>query len=229
MKTLEQKAKAYDEALERYKARQEYECQEVHEFIEYLFPELKESEDERIRKALIRYFTLSDDNADYQCCGVYYKDIVAWLERKEYKPIEWSEEDESHIKRIIEHFEGRKKDLKTQWVAELHNKEIDWLKHLKDRVLLQPRQEWSEEDKRKIDRIYSILRQAADTHAFSTSCRLIGDKECIELQDFLKSLSPQSHWKPSEREKEALLWCVVHLGGADKQTLGELLEELNKL
>jgi hypothetical protein len=51
---------------------------------------------------------------------------------------------------------------------------------------------WSEEDKRKIDRIYSILSQAADTHAFSTSCRLIGDKECIELQDFLKSLRPQN-------------------------------------
>ena len=88
---------------------------------------------------------------------------------------------------------------------------------------------WSEEDKRKIDRIYSILRQASDTHAFSTSCRLIGDKECIELQDFLTSLRPYNTWKPNKRQKEALLWCVVHLGGADKQTLGELLEELNKL
>ena len=28
--TQEQKAKAYDEALERYKAKQEYESQEVH-------------------------------------------------------------------------------------------------------------------------------------------------------------------------------------------------------
>lgn len=47
---------------------------------------------------------------------------------------------------------------------------------------------WSEEDKRKINRIHSILGQAADTHAYSTTCRLIGDKECIELQDFIKSL-----------------------------------------
>ena len=58
--------------------------------LESLFPELAESEDERIRKALIKFFTLSDDNADYQCCGVHYKDIVAWLERQEYKPAEWS-------------------------------------------------------------------------------------------------------------------------------------------
>ena len=51
--TQEEKAKAYDEAIERYKAKQEYESQKVHEFIEYLFPELKESEDNRIRKGLI--------------------------------------------------------------------------------------------------------------------------------------------------------------------------------
>lgn len=50
--------------------------------IESLFPELKESEGETIRKALIKYFTLSDDNADYQCCGVLCKDIVAWLEKQ---------------------------------------------------------------------------------------------------------------------------------------------------
>ena len=42
--STEEKAQRYDEALERYKAKQEYECQRVHEFIEYLFPELKENE-----------------------------------------------------------------------------------------------------------------------------------------------------------------------------------------
>lgn len=57
-----------------------------------------------------------------------------------------------------------------------------------EKDLVEQKPTWSEDDKRKINRIYSILRQAADTHAFSTSCRLIGDKECIELQDWLKSL-----------------------------------------
>jgi hypothetical protein len=60
--------------------------------------------------------------------------------------------------------------------------------------------------------MYSILRQAADTHAFSTSCRLIGDAECIELQDFLKHLKDRvgceanctTMWKPSELQIEAL-------------------------
>lgn len=49
-------------------------------------------------------------------------------------------------------------------------------------------EELSEEDKDKFNRIYSILQHAAETHPFGTSCRLIGDKECIELQDWLKSL-----------------------------------------
>ena len=33
--SIEQKAKAYDEAIERYKAKQEYESQKVHEFTAY--------------------------------------------------------------------------------------------------------------------------------------------------------------------------------------------------
>lgn len=105
--------------------------------------------------------------------------------------------------------------------------------------------EWSEEDKRKINRIYSILRQAADTHAFSTSCRLIGDKECIELQDFLKSLKDRvgceanctTMWKPSDEQIEALEHFVRSIGESgyaspyDNKTklLYLLLEQLKKL
>ncbi len=50
-------------------------------------------------------------------------------------------------------------------------------------------EKWSESEKEKFNKIYSLLRQAADTHAYSTTCRLIGDKESIELQDFLRDLA----------------------------------------
>ena len=53
--------------------------------------------------------------------------------------------------------------------------------------------EWSEEDEDKLNRIYRILPQCVDCRP-----RIIGDKECIELQDFLKSLRPS--WKPSEEQ-----------------------------
>lgn len=62
--------------------------------------------------------------------------------------------------------------------------------------------EWSEEDKRKLNRIYEILGYAADDKGFLTSKRIIGDREAIELQDFLKSIRPS--WKPSEEEMGAL-------------------------
>jgi len=90
--SIEQKARRYDEAIERannlHKDAVEMENNMTTKTCEIIFPELKESEDERIRKALIKYFTLSDDNADYQYCGVPCKDIVAWLE-KQGKETSW--------------------------------------------------------------------------------------------------------------------------------------------
>lgn len=145
--------------------------------LESLFPELAESEDERIRKMLIEFFS---KGAEYNSStnGISDKDIVAWLERQAQKPAAWSEED-----------------------------------------------------KRKIDRIYSILRQASDTHAFSTLCRLIGDKECIELQDFLKSLIPQSQWKPSDEQMDALLVKIPIENSCNKvdNILKSLYSDLKKL
>ena len=58
-------------------------------------------------------------------------------------------------------------------------------------------------------------------------CNLITIPKCSIKN--IRKIKEGYTWKPSERQKEALLWCVVHLGGADKQTLGELLEALNKL
>ena len=45
------------------------------------FPELRESEDERIRKALIDFFSRGAENGE-QTNGVYDKDILAWLEKQ---------------------------------------------------------------------------------------------------------------------------------------------------
>jgi len=36
----------------------------------------------------------------------------------------------------------------------------------------------------------------------------------------------EDHWKPSEEQMEALLWCTAHLGGADHRVLAELYEHL---
>ena len=80
----EEKAKRYDEAIERARAFNNGEDVDVEAgttFCEYIFPELKESEDERIRKAIIEFFELQDDNTTYSF--IPKKDIITWLEKQD--------------------------------------------------------------------------------------------------------------------------------------------------
>ena len=72
--TEKEKAKAYDEAIER--AKKSY----GNRIAEEIFPELKESEDERIKKAIIEFFESEDDNTTYSL--VRKKDIISWLKKQ---------------------------------------------------------------------------------------------------------------------------------------------------
>ena len=117
----------YNEALERAKSFQE---KYGGDYAGYIFPELAESEDERIRKHLIKHFS---NKSKEEWNGMPIKDILAWLEKqkeqmltsfnepynpddyevimgenttslkqKEQKPAEWSEEDEKDMAHIIQ-------------------------------------------------------------------------------------------------------------------------------
>ena len=87
MKTIEEKARAYDEAL---KVLHKYDGANImfsQSLKEEMFPELKESEDEKIRKALIKYFS---EGIEYLSLIPYNKEqCVAWLEKQsEQKPVD---------------------------------------------------------------------------------------------------------------------------------------------
>lgn len=85
---------------------------------EKYFPELKEPNDERIRKALIEYFGEQCDMSDWN--GVYGYQVLAWLEKQGHmlspdKVVEWLEckafqgwAEEINIKQIVDKF---KKDF----------------------------------------------------------------------------------------------------------------------
>jgi hypothetical protein len=100
----EQKAKAYDEALEKMKswARGEHpECfTEAQKTAEFIFPELKESEDERIKKTLIDYFQTYKEQEE---CGIKTffgiptDNIIAWLEKQ-------GEQKEINLIEILKHY-----------------------------------------------------------------------------------------------------------------------------
>ena len=89
----------YKEKLEEAKRLYETANADQRYVLESLFPELKESEDERIRKTLIDYFNT--------CAGDYYGElkldsIIAWLEKQGECHI--SHDDKIMIKQLTEYF-----------------------------------------------------------------------------------------------------------------------------
>jgi len=148
----------------------------------------KENEDEKIRKQIIGFFS-----GRYALCNINTKEAIAYLERqKEQKPLS-IEKTELNSIAFLEQMgytciPPRKEQKPASGNSEKPNNHA----------------EWSEDDKRKINRIYEILGHAADDKGFLASKRIIWDKEAIELQDFLKSLRPQPNWKPSEEQMKVL-------------------------
>lgn len=86
--SIEQKAKAYDEAIERAKGLLSIGNADArdHKLVLSFFPELKESdegEDEKIRKNLISLFQKDyGKNSSALFAGIKVKDILAWLEKQ---------------------------------------------------------------------------------------------------------------------------------------------------
>lgn len=160
-----EKAKRYDEAIKRAKEMYaKFEGMKQGDILEDVFPELKESEDEKIRKKLIAYFVRYKEQA---ICGVktFYgipsDKILAWLEKQGEQKSSWSEEDISKIDRLIMYFKGK------------DNKEFtEWFSLLKDRVLPQPT--WKPSDAQ-----IEALESATENCAYS------------EYQDCLRELIGQ--------------------------------------
>ena len=107
--TQEEKAKAYDEALERAKAINDEKDVDVESgttICEYIFPELKESEDEKIRKEIISILR----NTYWTSNRNRFNELVAWFEKQdEQKPcmVQWKGDN---LKEVID-FTGKDKNF----------------------------------------------------------------------------------------------------------------------
>ena len=93
--SIEEKARRYDEAIKLAKDSYNYPSYPGFIRADVVFPELKESEDERIRKAIHIYLDWLDGRKDCQPKGDYtIKDMIAWLEKQgEFKSSKWTEGD----------------------------------------------------------------------------------------------------------------------------------------
>lgn len=153
----------------------------------------------------------SDDGIlSHQCA------ITAVKKLYEQKPAEWSEEDEYMLNETIQHLEELIRIDKTKHCAcdvQYYQRDIDWIKLLKDRVQQQPKQEWSKEDEGVLLESISVLQ---------SSCHWV-------LADKLKSIKQRYTWKPSEEQMNALSIAVKHGQIDDPDALKKLLEQLKKL
>ena len=77
--TEKEKVKAYDEAIER--AKKIYDNRTTEE----IFPELKESEDEKIKNAILNHLKKMWGNSQDDVCGVHVEDAIDWLEKQRDK------------------------------------------------------------------------------------------------------------------------------------------------
>lgn len=93
--STEEKAKRFDEVLAMAKDCITYIPDDaINQYMLDMFPELKESDDEKIRKAIIEFFELQDDNTTYSF--VPKKKILAWLEKQCDSPIKWNKNTEGN-------------------------------------------------------------------------------------------------------------------------------------
>jgi len=112
--SIEEKAKAYDEAIEKlrdfYRDYDTVSCLiDVKEELANLFPELKESEDEKIKKEIISFIQDDIDEINLKVSGDYddrdeddiahqnwCKKAIAWLEKQGNSPIKWNKNTEGN-------------------------------------------------------------------------------------------------------------------------------------
>ena len=144
---IEAKAKAYDEALERAKKEWSNNLDNAYknyrERLEIIFPELAESEDEKIRKALIGMFR----GYHIQKVGDFTdKDILAWLERQGTsdktscestdKDKKWKEADDYNANILKTICEEAKDGAEKGSLRDIAMDELkQWIELLKNRLL----------------------------------------------------------------------------------------------
>ena len=233
MKTIEEKARAYDEALE--KAREYWETDNDNTLdikakgtMEYLFPELAESGDEIIKEELINYLK-------HRCNST----TLSGEERACNKWIDWLEKQDSNL---VENGYTNNKDVikyAGNYSHAIWHKLMDNFKNIKDYhigcndvsdIVLnaiintynwiekqgeQKSAEWSEEDETKIKSIITFLKSPS-------LCAMDGNKGIIDENiKYLKSLKdrvqpqPKQEWKQENREELTEFEnAMMHIGSS---------------
>lgn len=219
--SIEEKAKRYDEAIERAESiynETAIPSATTKGICTYIFPELKESEDDR----MIQYFKdlAPFDKADelYEKYGFSHKDAIAWLEKQgEQKLLYFNDNAKEMFIKALERVEEQ--NNKGYKLTDC-DKNSWWedFKAYTSCIIEQKSAAWSKEDEKQARQIERIVHDGCT------------QKLQKQIADWFKSLKDRYSWKPSEEQMNTLeyymhtLICNEH-----KEVLFGLYADLKKL
>ena len=246
MMTIEEKAKRYEEAIERARAKYAMKDQPIHQDLVDIFHELAESEDEKIRKEIINYFKCQ--SRDEPSRKDTHNRWIAWLEKQgEQKScmIQWKGDN---LKEVID-FTGKDKNFE-KWfksfeeyekyvhehndIFKLFNEDGShyevpvgaWIVKTPDgynvaskAVLKQKSAEWSEE---------CCINQLI---VFCENC-MVQDTNAKRCANFLKSLKervlPQNiaHYNPYKEVVESIAEMCKHYDNMDVGSMQDFYDNV---
>ena len=189
--------------------------------VQDFFPELAESEDEKIRKELTKHLKELSDWKEDEVIPVknpsYYRQWASWLEKQGEKlPAGFYYVNSEGKKFYSDTFKYGDVILHVEKQGE-HKTEEN-----KGNIgEISPK--WSEEDEVKINRIVACLENLN-----------VADNDILLKDiDWLKSLRPQNKWKPSEEQMSLLQAIINEPNNAASEScqivLKDILEQLKKL
>ena len=229
----------YNEALE--KAKEAYKnCATDAEKrrLELIFPELADSEDEKIKEEILEYFKDLDKH------GYPTKEWIAWIEKQKQEQPKVS---------IWKHWkcglagngEGKQiyliKDGDTYSLSSCFRFECDYIELSElDNLMIEKQDEkksaeWSEEDKGFVDLLIAVFTNEHPNGLFTTGDITVFNGNSVpssRIVTWLKSLKFQKQWKPTEEQMQTLHSKRIEgsvIFPDDARVLTALYEDLLKL
>ena len=166
IKKIEEKAKRYDEALKVIKGCNHDENGFITIYPQEIFPELKVSDDERMRNGLIKLLNCIAEIEYENTIGITKEQVLEWIKKQGEQNLAWSEEDEKMLNDTIQFIE-------TGWTDNGKSHLIPWLKSLKERCTWKPSDE-------QMDSITCAVRKMKESACY--------DSELVSLYQDLKKL-----------------------------------------
>lgn len=182
---------------------------------EFLFPQLKETEDEKVRRELTT-FLINFNNGAYSRPSEYKIDSwIKWLDKKCEQP---------QCKSALEVWKDMRLEVYQQASGNRHEPNysddstkmfsLNDIDEIIEKMSEQKPTERSEEDTKELESIFSSAKHV-----------LTDDNK-----KWLKSLRPQNRWKPSEEQLRAIINSAQGLYQCkEKEVLLDLYEQLKSL